>query len=81
MSTINQNEISEVFGRVKHWPTEARQTLLEMIQGTLEPNLDRWKPKGTLKDLVGLLKSDGPPPTDNEIAQVLHERRMSRFGP
>jgi len=44
-----------------------------------EPNSEH-KPKGTLRDLVGLLRTDGPPPTDEEIAGMLHDELMRRYG-
>jgi len=52
-----------------------------MIRGTLEHASVTQRPKGTLQDLVGLLKSDGPPPTDEEVAEMLHEENMRRYGP
>lgn len=36
-------------------------------------------PKGTLTGLRGLLKSDSPPPTDEEIKAILEERLEEKY--
>jgi hypothetical protein len=76
-------EIGAILERVASWPPADR---LALAQGVLEtlgrdlgpPRLPR--PNGTIADLVGLLKTDAPPPTDEEVAQMLHDERMRRYG-
>ncbi len=36
-------------------------------------------PKGTLTGLRGLLKTDGPPPTDEEVKVMLEERLEEKY--
>ncbi len=36
--------------------------------------------KKTLADLVGLLRGDQPPPTDEEVECILGEERMKKYG-
>ena len=36
-------------------------------------------PKGTLTGLRGLLKSDSPPPTDEEVKAILEERLEEKY--
>lgn len=79
MNTVSRDEIDEVFGRVEAWPMESRRVLADLILSTLTRESGP-KPKGDLGNLAGLLKTDGPPPTDEEIAQMLHDERMGRYG-
>jgi hypothetical protein len=75
MSTVSRTEIDEVFDRVEAWPEEARRDLLEMILGTLN---GAPKPQAKLRKRLGLLKTDGPPPTDEECRQILEEELMRK---
>jgi hypothetical protein len=82
-SVTTADETAAILDRVRNWPAESRLALAQKILGTLggdlRPDVEP-RPKGTLADLVGLLKTDGPPPTDEEIAQMLHDERMRRYG-
>jgi hypothetical protein len=83
MSTVSRNEIAEVLDRVEGWPLEDRLSLAQRILGSIACDLPiepSRRTSGTLADLVGLLKTDGPPPTDEEIKQMLHDERMRRYG-
>jgi hypothetical protein len=75
MSTVSRDEVAEVFDRVEAWPEDARRDLLEMILGTLNgvPKLQE-----KLRKRVGIIKTDGPPPTDEECRQILEEELMRK---
>jgi hypothetical protein len=36
--------------------------------------------RGSLRNLVGLLATDQPPPTDEEVERWLEEHRMDKYG-
>jgi hypothetical protein len=81
MSIVSRDEVAEVFDRVEAWPEDARRDLAEMILESLtHPRKVEPKPRKSLADLVGLLKTDGPPPTDEEVAQMLDDELMRRYG-
>jgi hypothetical protein len=75
MSTVSRDEITEVFDRVETWPEEARRDLLEMISHTLE-GASRSQEK--VRKRVGILKTEGPPPTDEECRQTLEDELMRK---
>lgn len=37
-------------------------------------------PKKSLKDLVGLIKTDGPPPNDEECQRLLEDELLKKYG-
>jgi len=45
-------------------------------EGVLEMPMRR----GSLRNLVGLLATDRPPPIDEEVERWLEERRMEKYG-
>ena len=81
MSTTIQDEVAEILDRVGPLPEEARRHLAAKIAGTFTEAPAPPKPRGNLANLIGLLKTDGPPPTDEEIERMLHEEKMRRLGP
>lgn len=82
MSAVDQDEVVEVFERVGRWPEEARRSLFEMISETFRRGESIPEPKGTLNDLVGLLRfGDGPPPTEREMEDLLEEELLRKYGP
>ncbi len=62
------DEVLDVWGRIKDWPDWMRQSLASKIVQSLQ-SAHPEQPK-TLGDLVGLLASDQPPPTDKDVRQV-----------
>ena len=81
MSTISQeDDVAQVFARVEAWPEEARRSLVEKIRGTFREGSAEPERRKNFMNLLGLLKTDGPPPTDEEVDQMLHDARMERFG-
>ena len=82
-ATATPAEIDAIIERVAVWSPEDRLALAQRVLGTLGRDLrppELHRPSGTIADLVGLLKTDGPPPTDEEVAQMLHDERMRRYG-
>jgi hypothetical protein len=80
MSTLNIDKIAEFVDRVADWPTGDRLALAQKILGTIERDLAPARPKKSLRKLVGLLRRDGPSPTDEEIAQMIDEEIMKKYG-
>jgi hypothetical protein len=54
----------------------ARSTAASEPGTVSEPPMQR----GSLRNLVGLLATDQPPPTDEEVERWLDEHRMEKYG-
>jgi hypothetical protein len=55
--------------------TEERWALTNTLLRSLKPkNPSTRKPQGIVASLVGIAKTDGPAPTDGEVAVMLDER-------
>jgi hypothetical protein len=50
--------------------------IIESLQEQLVPKADR---SSAIKRMRGLLKTDQPAPTDEEVVAMLNERRMEKY--
>jgi hypothetical protein len=74
MSAPETNEMFEVLDRVKTWVPEMRIVLARKILETLEPSkISEPLRKMSLDQVFGLLKTDSPPPNDEECAKIVKE--------
>ena len=72
--------VGELWIQVRQLPAGERLSLATRILRSLEQDAgDERPPKRTLADLVGIMASDQPPPTDAEVDQILEEERERRF--
>lgn len=79
MSAAESNELNDVLDRVKHWPSERRITLARRVLESVEANpIPRRARSSPLKPLVGLLKTDAPPPTDDECRTILEQELIKK---
>lgn len=66
---------------VSQWPTAQQiafvEDVLKTISSRVEPPKQRQR---TLDRALGLLATDMPAPTDEEIEQWLDEHRMEKYG-
>ena len=56
----------------------SRLSLASKILQSLEA--EQTRPKKSLADLAGILETDRPPPTDEEVEQILEEERLRKYG-
>jgi hypothetical protein len=82
MSTAEANELADVLDRVKTWTPARRITLARRILETVELSSAVEPPprRIPLEQVFGLLKTDAPPPTDEECARIVEEERMRKYG-
>jgi hypothetical protein len=78
MSTDQFNSIQDVWGQIKDWPEDMRSSLASKILTSLEH--ETTGPRKTVADLVGILSTDQPPPTDQDISRILDEERTRKYG-
>ena len=67
MTAIQNQELVDIFKRVKDWPLDMRITLARRILETVETPPIAEPPRTlSLDQVIGILKTDAPPPTEVE---------------
>lgn len=79
MDSHDPLEFNRMLGRVRQWPPGARMALVRAVLQSLPSATPTDDDRAATLDLArGLLATDRPPPSDEDIARWLHERRMTR---
>jgi hypothetical protein len=79
MSTTESAKFEGILGELKSWPSSERVRLARMILETVEAPAPSASPRqGSLKDLLGILKTNAPTPTDEECRAILEEELMKK---
>lgn len=66
---------------VSQWPTAQQIALVEDVLKTLSSRVEPPKRRRrTLDQALGLLATDSPAPTDEEVEQWLDEHRTEKYG-
>lgn len=76
MSVSELSNVEGLLDQVKGWPSFDRLRLARMILETLEigpQGPERSARPRSLRGILGLLKTDNPPPTDQECQAILEE--------
>ena len=77
----SMTEYENILKIVREWPTARRFTLVQDLLKTLAPSQESPIPKReTLRRALGLLSSDQPAPSDEDIRSWLNEHRMEKYG-
>lgn len=76
MATVYESKARQIVDQVRDWPDEARRELAQEILSTLPTSSEPRR--GSLKDLLGLIKTAGPPPTDAECRAILEEELIRK---
>ena len=78
---MDSKEMFEVLQRVKTWQPDMRIDLARRILETLVPRQIPPPPRTmSPEDIFGILKTEGPPPTDEECKKIVEEERMKKYG-
>jgi hypothetical protein len=92
MSTAEAHEYSDMLNRVKEWPAAQRITLARRILETLEskppdlavhsqPRPAEGPTRGVpVEQVLGMLRTDREPPSDDECRQIVEEERWKKYG-
>ena len=79
MSIAEATELAEILNRVKEWPLDMRITLARRILESAEtPPIGEPPRTLSLDQVIGILKTDAPPPTDEECERIIDEERMRK---
>jgi hypothetical protein len=80
MSATQERALAEVLDRVKAWPLPMRITLARRILETAEtPSIAAPPRTMSLDQVIGLLRTSGPAPTDEECERIIEEERMRKY--
>ena len=72
--------VGELWNQVRQLPAGERLSLATRILRSLEQDSDQDRPpKKSFADLVGIMATDQPPPTDAAVEQILDEERERKF--
>ena len=78
---MNSKEMFEVLQRVRTWKPEVRIDLARRILETVVPEQILPPPQTmTLEEIQAIMKTDEPPPTDEECKKILEEERLKKYG-
>lgn len=78
---MDSKEMFEVLQRVKAWKPEMRIDLARRILETVVPKQILPPPQTmSLDEVIGIAKTDTPPPTDEECKKILEEERLKKYG-
>ena len=83
MSTQSLSTYADVIRAIASWPRERRLALLRHLVATIDddhPDVKERRRREALDQLEGILASDAPPPTDEEVARWLQEERLKKYG-
>ena len=74
--TYSELSYESVLQVVYTWSPAKRYSLIQDLLKTIEPKEQESKRPDTLKQALGLLATDQPAPTDEDVAHWLNERRI-----
>ena len=81
MSHLENINYENVLKTVRQWPAVQQMELVQDVLRTISARIDPPKKRTrTLDQALGLLATDRPAPTDEEVKQWLDEHRMEKYG-
>jgi hypothetical protein len=81
MNQLDNANYEGVLNIVRQWPILEQMALVQDLLKTLTARLEpARRPGNTLSRALGLLATDQPAPTDEEIEQWLDEHRVEKYG-
>jgi hypothetical protein len=79
MSTTESAKFDFNLGELKSWPSSERMRLARMILETVEaPPASALPRQVSIKDPLGILKTNAPSPTDEECRAILKEELIRK---
>jgi hypothetical protein len=81
MTATQSRELADVVNRVKDWPLDMRISLARRILETAESPAILEPPRTlSLDQVIGILKTEAPAPSDEECERIVEEERMRKYG-
>ena len=80
MNRVEPGDYHDVFETVRQWPAEARRDLLRDVLKTFHDERPSRPTRGFSADqVIRLLRSEQPAPTDEECDRILEEELMKKY--
>ena len=81
MTSSRSEAVAQVISQVSSWSPEERLMLVRRILQTLRSEVSlQPAQRKSLRDLLGLLKTEGPAPSDEECRRMLEEELLQEYG-
>lgn len=81
MTPTQSRELAEIADRVKSWPVDMRIALARRILETAgTPTILETPRTLSLDQVIGILKSEAPAPSDEECRRIIEEERLRKYG-
>ena len=81
-NSVAPAEYHDVFQTVRQWPPKARRDLLRDVLKTLHDERSPRPTRGFSADqVIRLLRSGRPAPTDEECDRILEDELMKKYAP
>ncbi|HDQ73920.1 MAG TPA: hypothetical protein ENN19_17760 [Chloroflexi bacterium] len=78
---VLETSYETILQAVRRWPPTKRFALVRDVINTLSPEAAALRPKrNTLDEALGLLATDQPAPSDEDVQRWLAERRTEKYG-
>jgi len=74
------NDYQIILKTVRTWPLDKRLILAQDLLRMVESEVRTPRPQSSFNQALGLLATDEPPPTDEEVERILEEERMRKYG-
>ena len=78
--TYSELSYESILQAVYHWPAAKRFLLIQDLLKTIEPKEVELERADTLRQALGLLATDQPAPSDEEITHWLNEHKLEKYG-
>jgi hypothetical protein len=79
ISEFSSSNVEGILDQLRTWPSSERLRLVRRILDTLETSTAEGPPRArSLLNLLGLLKTDAPPPSDEECRALLEEELIKK---
>jgi hypothetical protein len=74
------DEVDGIMDRVAGWPTEGRLALAQRILQSVQADLKERPRRKSFMTLLGQLKVEGPPPSNQDYRAILEEELIKKYG-
>ena len=73
-------QVFEILNQVRTWDVKMRIDLARQILETVVPPRPPLPPRTmSPEEVFGILKTDRPPPTDEECKKIIEEERLKKY--
>ena len=76
---IHRDDIDSILLQVADWPSEERVALAYQIIRDMRIKVLKDAPRSTFANALGMGRGDGPPPTDEDVRQIMREHRDTKY--